>query len=212
MQTLKRDYEAFYSQGGWDYDPELERAFLKERLIDPLGLKPGAKLLDLGCGIGLFAGLFHDWGFDVVGADQSPAGIAHAKAHYPGPEFLQCDAAEVVERFAPGSFDVIFVRGMSWYHYELDGVNKHGIDVPAWTRRFFELLVPGGIFILQIKTDFTGTKPAEGVYHCKVSEFVALFAPLGEIVLLTDWAGTALETDEDGLRSGKKVIIATRRG
>ena len=195
---LKRDYNKFYTKGGWNFDIERERKFISERLVDPLGLRAGSRILDLGCGMGHFSHLLHEAGFDVTGLDRSEAGIAHARTSYPGPAFLNADAEEVFERFAPESLDVVFVRGMSWYHYELNETNKHGVDVPEKTRRLFGLLVPGGHFILQIKTDFSGARPEEGVYHLEVDEFRRLFAPLGEIVLVTDWDGTPLADNRDG--------------
>lgn len=208
---LKRDYNKFYAEGGWQHDPEKERAFLEDRIIAPLGLKRGAKLLDFGCGMGHFSALLHDAGYDVVGLDRSEVGIAYARENYPGPTFINSDADEVFARFAPESLDVIFVRGMSWYHYELNETNRHGVDVASKTARLFELLVPAGHFILQIKTDFSGSRPETGVYHLEVGEFRRHFEPFGEIRLVTDWDGAPLESDRDGAQSGRNVIIATRK-
>lgn len=208
---LKRDYNKFYAEGGWWHDHERERAFLADRIIAPLGLKPGGRLLDFGCGMGHFSALFHDAGFEVTGLDRSEVGIAHAREQYPGPTFLNEDADVVFERFAAESLDVVFVRGMSWYHYELNETNKHGLDVREKTARLFELLVPGGHFILQIKTDFSGNRPESGVHHLKVGEFRRHFEPFGEIRLVTDWDGVPLASDGDGERSGRNVIIATRK-
>ena len=210
MQQIKRDYEAFYAQGGWDYEPEREKRFLQDRVVTPLGLRPGARILDLGCGIGLFSGLFHELDFEAVGVDLSPTGIAHARKHHPGPTFLNLDAAQALDHFEPASFDMVYIRGMSWYHYELDGVNKLGIDVPAWTAEFCSLVKPGGVFLLQIKTDMTGAQPEAGVHHNRVSQFRALFAPLGNTVLVTDWDGRPLVSDADGEASGRNIIIAAR--
>lgn len=208
---LKRDYDKFYAEGGWNFDIERERRFLRDRIISPLGLRAGGRVLDLGCGMGHFSNLFHEAGFEVVGLDRSEAGIAHASSTYPGPEFVHADADAVFDRFPPESLDVVFIRGMSWYHYELNEPNKHGVDVPEKTRRLFRLLVPDGHFILQIKTDFSGARPSEGVYHLEVDEFRRLFAPLGEIVLVTDWDGTPLADNRDGAASGRNIVIATRR-
>lgn len=208
---LTRDYEAFYSGGGWEYDSDRERRFLADKIITPLGLAPGQTLLDFGCGMGLFSVLFHELGFEVTGVDISPAGIAHAKKHFPGPSFHNFDGDQIFDEIAPGSLDIVYVRGMSWYHYELNSVNKHGVDVPAKTRTLFGLLKPRGHFILQIKTDFTGNRPPEGVYHLEVDEFVRHFKPLGKIRLVTDWEGMPLKTNEDGRASGKKIIIATQK-
>ncbi len=38
-----------------------------------------------------------------------------------------------------------------------------------------------------------------------------LFAPLGEIVLVTDWDGRPLADNRDGQASGRSIVIATRK-
>jgi SAM-dependent methyltransferase len=47
-------------------------------LIETLRLKPGASLLDLGCGPGLYASRFAQAGFKVTGVDYSRRSIAYA--------------------------------------------------------------------------------------------------------------------------------------
>jgi SAM-dependent methyltransferase len=50
-------------------------------LIETLGLKPGASLLDLGCGPGLYASRFARAGFRVTGVDYSRRSIAYASRY-----------------------------------------------------------------------------------------------------------------------------------
>lgn len=50
-------------------------------IIHTLGLTPGASLLDLGCGPGLYASRFAEAGFRITGVDYSHRSIAYAKMY-----------------------------------------------------------------------------------------------------------------------------------
>jgi len=70
-------------------DPNVEAASRKPEVIDcsvnwiieTLGLKPGASLLDLGCGPGLYASRFARAGFKVTGVDYSRNSIEYASQY-----------------------------------------------------------------------------------------------------------------------------------
>lgn len=73
------------------------------RFLDSLPERPG-RLLDIGCGYGFFLKMAHERGWEAVGVDLDPKGIAHAK------ERLQVNAVlgdlrEV--HFPDGSFDLV---------------------------------------------------------------------------------------------------------
>lgn len=204
-------YDRFYANGGWRYWNWRQKRFLKKRLVAPLGMTRGQRVLDLGCGRGFHSNLLARLGFDVVGVDASQVGIAAAKAAYQGPTFECMDAARLGERFEPKSFDVIYDRGMSWYHYELNGVNKFGVDVPERTRELLDLVKVGGVFVLQIISDFSGRRPSSAVHQNRYDDYVQLFEPLGEIVLVTDWGGRPLRSQSDTKGAKWGIIIATRR-
>jgi len=75
------------------------------------------------------------------------------------------------------------------------------------TWRMFRWLKPGGTFVLQVCTDFTGTRPTGSVHNNTVRDYLLLFEPLGTVISLTDWAGTSLKPGEAG---HKGVIVVTR--
>ena len=210
-QHSKYYYDDFYSKGGWRHYKWRQRRFLVKRIIKPLKLSNGLKLLDLGCGMGLYSNLLSKLGFEVVGADKSEVGINYAKKHYSKPKFLNLDAKDLALEFEPESFEIIFARGMSWYHYELNGVNILGVDVPSCTRDLFHLLTKGGIFILQIKTDYSGRRPDKEIHHNKLEDYVRLFEPFGEIVFISDWKGSVIKSQSDAEKSKRNIIIATRK-
>ena len=210
-QSGKNHYDDFYSKGGWKYDNWREKRFLVKRIINPLKLQRGLKLLELGCGMGFHSHLFSQLGFEVVGVDLSEAGISYAKNHFFEPQFLNIDATILSSEFEYEHFDVIFVRGMSWYHYELNGVNIHGVDVPSRTQELFRFLTKNGIFILQIKTDFSGRRPDNEVHHNKLEDYIRLFSSFGEVVFISDLKGKILRNQTDAEKSKKDIIIATRK-
>jgi ubiquinone/menaquinone biosynthesis C-methylase UbiE len=63
---------------------EERKALLKSSLA---GLHPGARVLDAGCGIGVFTNFLKSEGFDTVGVDISETAIGHAKRRYPKGHF-----------------------------------------------------------------------------------------------------------------------------
>ena len=204
-------YDDFYSRGGWQYDRSSQKHFLVERVVEPLKLRGRLRLLDIGCGMGLHSALFAELGFAVTGIDTSAVAIKYARAHYPHVPFLNLNAANLESAFDRQNFDIIVAKGMSWYHYELGGVNKHGVDVPRQTLKLFSFLKEGGTFILAIKTDFSGRRPKHRIHHNKLEDYAGLFGLCGTVVFMSDWKGSILRDNDDGVRSAANVIVATRR-
>jgi SAM-dependent methyltransferase len=73
---------------------------LRERAV------PGARILEIGCGNGHFAGRMSELGFDVTGVDTSISGIAQAQAAQPRPRFAVAGVESLAGlKFA--AFDVV---------------------------------------------------------------------------------------------------------
>jgi SAM-dependent methyltransferase len=72
-------------------------------VLDAGAVGPGATLLDLGCGRGLFARAAADRGARVTGIDLDPAAVAQAAAEVPEGRFAVGDAASP----PAGPFDVV---------------------------------------------------------------------------------------------------------
>jgi ubiquinone/menaquinone biosynthesis C-methylase UbiE len=99
------------------------------------GLKPGARVADLGCGSGVFTELLHRHGYDAVGLDISPKLIALGKAKYPKVEFLEGDVEHLP--FPSSSLDGVL----------LSGLVHHLPDPALCAAEVFRVIKPGGTFI-----------------------------------------------------------------
>jgi ubiquinone/menaquinone biosynthesis C-methylase UbiE len=69
-------------------------------------LKPGDRVLDLGCGNGRYYPFFMEQKADYIGTDNSGELIKEAKKKYPQAEFITADALNLP--FAENYFDAIF--------------------------------------------------------------------------------------------------------
>ncbi|KAF5767529.1 putative phosphoethanolamine N-methyltransferase [Helianthus annuus] len=134
----------FVSTGGIDTTKEF---------VAMLDLKPGQKVLDVGCGIG--GGDFYmaeNFGVDVVGIDLSVNMIAFALERAIG---LKCsvefEVADCTKKSYPdNTFDVIYSR---------DTI-LHIQDKPALFRTFYKWLKPGGKVLISDYCRKSGT-PSE---------------------------------------------------
>lgn len=203
------DYDKYYYLGGWEVKKEKMEGFVRQRIVEAVGINSPAKVLEIGCGLGMASYILSEMGFDVVGVDISQVAIDTAQKLYKGPKYICMDVAN--SPFERGIFDVILAMGMSWYHYEFLSVNKYGIDVPQRTKELFELLRPGGIFVLSIKTDFSGKRPVKGVHFNKYGDYVQLFNQCGEVFYISDGEENILKNESDAISSKGDIIIATRK-
>jgi ubiquinone/menaquinone biosynthesis C-methylase UbiE len=74
------------------------------------GLKPGARVADLGCGSGVFTELLSREGYRAVGLDLSPKLVALGRAKFPGVEFLEGDVEHLP--FPDQSLDGVLLSGL----------------------------------------------------------------------------------------------------
>jgi SAM-dependent methyltransferase len=114
-----------------------------EQIVALLGLAPGARILDAGCGFGRTVGVFAELGFDAVGVDISPAVIAEAGQRNPGPTYLVHDLTEPlpdeVERFDA----VVNV-------YSSFGYGATVADDQAVLNTWHGALKPGGALVMEL--------------------------------------------------------------
>jgi ubiquinone/menaquinone biosynthesis C-methylase UbiE len=99
------------------------------------GVKPGARVADLGCGSGVFTDLLSKQGYNATGLDISPKLIALGQAKYPNVEFHVGDVEHLP--FADGSMDGIL----------LSGLVHHLPDPSRCAAEAFRVLRKGGSFV-----------------------------------------------------------------
>jgi trans-aconitate methyltransferase len=103
-------------------------------VVDLLDVKPGERILDLGCGTGDLAKQIDGQGADVVGIDASPDMVAKAKGKYPELDFSVADGTDF---HFDKPFDAVFTNAtLHWIHAQ----NKLIACV-------YNSLKPGGRFV-----------------------------------------------------------------
>ena len=105
-----------------------------ESVLALLDVKPGERILDLGCGTGDLANQIQEQGAEVVGIDASPDMIAKAKAKYPELDFSLANGTDF---HFDEPFDAVFTNAvLHWVH-----------DADAVIKSVFNVLTPGGRFV-----------------------------------------------------------------
>lgn len=141
-KSLSQDKDseiAFFDSHGAEAAYDVFTPDTNKRLIDMFarlsGLPSGARVVDLGCGSGVFTNVLQQRGYRCSGVDLSPKLIAIAQASFPGIDFQTGD----IERlpFADASFDGVL----------LSGVLHHLPERSRCAAEVFRILRPGGKFV-----------------------------------------------------------------
>ncbi len=103
------------------------------------------RVVDVACGTGHHAAMFHDWGLEVEGADLSPAMIEQARGAFGNPPGL---------RWAVRGFDEPIPEAGTWDAVVCVG-NSLALApdlamVQTAVARMMEALRPGGVLIVQV--------------------------------------------------------------
>ncbi|MFI6642750.1 class I SAM-dependent methyltransferase [Streptomyces sp. NPDC050504] len=119
-----------------------------EELLDSsplLSFAPGARILDLCCGPGVFTVPLARRGFDVTGVDRSPAMLERARKRAAdagaAPAYVRADMREYAQ---PGAFDVVLNMFTSFGYFEDPADNSRAL------RTMHDSLVPGGTVLLDM--------------------------------------------------------------
>jgi 2-polyprenyl-3-methyl-5-hydroxy-6-metoxy-1,4-benzoquinol methylase len=101
-------------------------------------LKPGARVLDVGCGNGFVSGIFLRLGCTVVGIDLSRQGIEWARRSYSQARFeLMGAGPEMLQQLGEEPFDIVVSTE----------VVEHLYSPREWAHGCFKALRPGGCLI-----------------------------------------------------------------
>ncbi len=121
----------------WDEENAAHRRAVSERIIRGLGIKPGSRVLDVGCGTGLVI----PWLLEAVGKDghvtaldvaERMLAMAREKHGSPNLEFIHADIADTP--FLESSFDEVVCHNCF----------PHVADKRRAAEEMFRILKPGG--------------------------------------------------------------------
>jgi SAM-dependent methyltransferase len=135
MADVWKLYEAHAREFDRDRGRSLmERSYLSDMVAR---LRPGARVLDLGCGAGdPIARFFIGRGFDLTGVDAAPAMIAICKERFPDTVWVEADMRGLV---LPFRFNAI-VAWDSFFHLTRD-------EQRAMFPLFKKHIAPGGLLL-----------------------------------------------------------------
>jgi len=135
----KRNEIAFFDAHAAADDYNVFSESANERLIDSFarltGLAAGARVVDLGCGSGIFTHLLSRRGYDASGLDISPKLLELARRKYPGLRFDEGDVEALP--YATASVDGVL----------LSGIVHHLPDASRCAAEVMRVLRPQGRFL-----------------------------------------------------------------
>ncbi|HEX9006884.1 MAG TPA: class I SAM-dependent methyltransferase [Bacteroidota bacterium] len=145
-EELRNLYAAQYFEGG-DFrcghegsycDPStLEHLSDQKFFLQIKALKPGGRLLEIGCAGGATLSVARELGFSVQGVEISEDASRIAREKYGLPVFT----GDIIEaRFPPESFDVIF----------MGDVIEHLPDPVTTLRELFRIMADGGLLVMAL--------------------------------------------------------------
>src|SRR6266540_3497718 len=167
--------DGLYAESGLaDYFVALEKRHEHKfeprlRELPRVGVPPGARVLDVGCGTGEFPALAKAAGYDAVGLDVSQPSISAARELHPDVEYRLAGADELAaaepasyDRVADAAYSTIppvgklmLMQRYSQWHLQIWTtatlsrlVRDHGLDI-AWTRKHRELTATPSLYLRQ---------------------------------------------------------------
>lgn len=121
------------------------------------GVPATARVLDVGCGAGHWAGVFAARYREVVAIDQSVAMIESARQRLAGADNVSVVTGDIRNDLPDGQFDLIFVGGVCMY--------LNDDEAETLLRSLRSRLTPGGFIILRESTVRKGRRIASGEYQ-----------------------------------------------
>ncbi len=156
-ENNKEHYQEFYETNDWgvSYSKIRFQVVSYVKLIELFSRKPLKRILDIGCGTGLYTKAFMDLGYRCTGIDFAESAIKKAKEQFDGAHFLQHDATKIT---LDDKFDLFFASGFSPFN-SMDFENISRI-INQWAEQIEN---EGMIFILG-RSDLSGKKSSSGWY------------------------------------------------
>lgn len=113
---MLQHFQRVYREGTASWDTDDSDAALRVRaLLERKSIRPGARVLDIGCGTGRIATLFAAQGMSVVGIDYCTEALeqaaARARESAIAVQYVLADVMRLPDSGISGPFDVLFDAG-----------------------------------------------------------------------------------------------------
>ena len=197
MQTYNQVADQYVERdrrgGRWDTPGESFQRFAPH-------LKPGAQVLDLGCGPGVETIHFRNAGFHAVGMDFSTGMLQQAREQV-GEGFGQADMRQLP--LASACFDAVWMQA-SLLHLPR-------VDAPRAVGEAYRVLRPGGLYYMSVKQgdgeeylSNLGGQPRYFIYY-QPDEVRQLVTGAG-FTIMNQWLNDASEVNWIGVIAAKSGV------
>ena len=156
--TSKRYYNNFYANKDWNGISLISRfkVIVFFKILSIKYDKEVNRVIDAGCGTGLYSGILNSLGFHTFGFDFSEQAIKKAKKNYSCVDFRVLDASEL--SYKKNSIDMFFAKGFSPFN------SVESVETTKLLDYWREYLTNNGIVFLITKTNFTQKAPTGWYY------------------------------------------------
>jgi SAM-dependent methyltransferase len=136
LRPVRAYYESFWADAPQDPEPW---AWQRRRALLLGEVRPGERVLDLGCGAGRFVAVLRDAGVDPVGVEIAAAALERARRNVPGADLrlLEPDGSLPLEQ---GSVDLVWCSE----------VLEHVADTEQLLLEARRVLRPGGRLLITV--------------------------------------------------------------
>lgn len=152
-------YEKFYTTSDWQNKILFNKIFITT-IFKIVGIfrkeTQIKKVLDIGCGTGIYTKLLSEKGYDALGVDFANTAIEKAKIKFPACRFMQQDARAFSLQ---EKFDLLFSKGLSIFNtYDFKDTSD---TINSWK----DLLSESGLIVIMSRTNFSKSSPSGWYFH-----------------------------------------------
>ena len=168
-------YDKHYTRKNYfAYRRWLYRPYIKA-LVVKLGLEPGARILDVGCGQGFFTGLFADMGLDALGIDISSEGIRAALRECGDRSRVRLLVGDIRKIDLKEEFDCVFTRSCSLYNTDEFAVRSEVSE------DLMKVVKPGGLLVFDYYSRPCSSEKGSAWRYHSFEDVQSHFSGMGEV-------------------------------
>lgn len=177
--------ESYWDQKSWEKFPTIRDIYYWELETDHIAsrLKPGWRVLDVGCGTGVATRKYLEAGVTVIGIDLSPGMIGRALRENPGVDFRVMDARDLA--FFDSEFDCVIMQRClinlsTWEEQQRAVLEAHRVLKPGGLYIAAEVTLQGHQEVNRMREAF-GLPPLKVHWHNKYLDEAVFLAYLSTL-------------------------------